>query len=177
LPADIIVTATGLNMKVLGGATLSVDGKEVDFPTTFSYKGMMYSDVPNLVQTFGYINASWTLRADINSEFVCRLLNHMDEVGVRQATPRIRQEDHNMPAKPWVDDFSAGYMQRMLHLFPKQSDRDPWRNTQNYSLDKKLIRHGPLEDGTLVFDNSEQEATFNKNHPAGAAKEKGRTAA
>jgi monooxygenase len=82
-----------------------------------------------------------------------------------------------MPAKPWVDDFSAGYMQRMLHLFPKQSDRDPWRNTQNYSLDKKLIRHGPLEDGTLVFDNSEQEATFNKNHPAGAAKEKGRTAA
>lgn len=177
LPADIIVTATGLNMKVLGGATLSVDGKPVDFPSKFSYKGMMYSDVPNLVQTFGYINASWTLRADINSEFVCRLLNRMDELGVRQATPIIRQEDHNMPAKPWVDDFSAGYMQRMMHLFPKQSDRDPWRNTQNYALDKKLIRKAPLEDGTLIFGNSEQEASLKKKHPPAPGEAQDRTAA
>jgi cation diffusion facilitator CzcD-associated flavoprotein CzcO len=177
LPADIIVTATGLNMKVLGGATLSVDGKPVDFPSKFSYKGMMYSDVPNLVQTFGYINASWTLRADINSEFVCRLLNRMDELGVRQATPIIRQEDHNMPAKPWVDDFSAGYMQRMMHLFPKQSDRDPWRNTQNYALDKKLIRKAPLEDGTLIFGNSQQEASLKKKHPPAPGEAQDRTAA
>ena len=177
LPADIIVTATGLNMKVLGGATLSVDGKPVDFPSKFSYKGMMYSDVPNLVQTFGYINASWTLRADINSEFVCRLLNRMDKLGVRQATPIIRQEDHNMPAKPWVDDFSAGYMQRMMHLFPKQSDRDPWRNTQNYALDKKLIRKAPLEDGTLTFSNSIVEANLKKKHAPETGEAQDRTAA
>ena len=138
---------------------------------------MMYSDVPNLVQTFGYINASWTLRADINSEFVCRLLNRMDALGVRQATPIIRQEDHNMPAKPWVDDFSAGYMQRMMHLFPKQSDRDPWRNTQNYALDKKLIRKAPLEDGTLTFSNSIVEANLKKKHAPETGEAQDRTAA
>lgn len=153
LEADIIVTATGLNMKVLGGATFSIDGKPIDFPKTLSYKGMMYSDVPNLIQTFGYINASWTLRADINAEFVCRMLKRMDELGTRQCTPRLREEDKNMKTKPWVDDFTAGYMQRMMHLFPRQGDIDPWRNTQNYSLDKKTIRKAPLEDGTLLFDN------------------------
>ncbi|MFT5578225.1 MAG: monooxygenase, partial [Paraglaciecola psychrophila] len=116
LEADIIITATGLNMKLLGGATFSVDGKAVDFPETLSYKGLMYSDTPNLVQTFGYINASWTLRADINAEFVCRMLNKMDELGLRQCTPRLRDEDKNMETKPWVADFTAGYMQRMIHL-------------------------------------------------------------
>ena len=137
LNTDIVVTATGLNMKVLGGVQFSVDGKTVNFPETLSYKGMMYSDIPNLVQTFGYINASWTLRADINAEFVCRMLTRMDELGVRQCTPRLRDEDKNMQTKPWVDDFSAGYMQRMMHLFPKQGVSGPWQNTQNYSKDKK----------------------------------------
>ena len=93
LKADIIVTATGLNMQVMGGAAFSVDDKAVDFPGTFSYKGMMYSDVPNLIQTFGYINASWTLRADLTSEYACRLLNHMDAKGVSQCTARLREED------------------------------------------------------------------------------------
>ena len=153
LEADIIITATGLNMKLLGGATFSVDGKAVDFPETLSYKGLMYSDTPNLVQTFGYINASWTLRADINAEFVCRMLNKMDELGLRQCTPRLRDEDKNMETKPWVADFTAGYMQRMIHLFPKQGVSGPWQNTQNYAKDKKMIRKAPLEDGSLIFDN------------------------
>ena len=103
LEADIIVVATGLNLKVLGGVRFSVDGEPVQFPETFTYKGMMYSDVPNLVQTFGYINASWTLRADLTSEYVCRLLNHMDELGMRQCTPRLREQDRNMTTRPWID--------------------------------------------------------------------------
>ena len=152
LEADIIVTATGLNLKLLGGATFSVDNEPVDFAKTVSYKGMMYSDVPNLVQTFGYINASWTLRADLNSEYVCRLLNHMDKAGVRQCTPRLRDEDKNMGLRPWIDGFSSGYMQRMMHLFPKQGD-GPWCNTQSYATDKKVVGKAPLEDGALIFDN------------------------
>jgi hypothetical protein len=138
---------------VLSGVEVSVDGRQVEFPETWSYKGMMYSDVPNLVQTFGYINASWTLRADLTAEYVCRLLEHMAATGNRQVTPRLRDEDRGMQARPWIDDFSAGYMQRVMHRFPKQGDRGPWRNTQNYAEDRKMIRHAPLEDGALVFDN------------------------
>jgi len=153
LTADVIVTATGLELTVLSGVEFEVDGAAVNFPDTWAYKGMMYSDLPNMVQTFGYINASWTLRADLTCEYVCRLINRMDELGMRQCTPRLRPEDAGMQARPWIDDFSAGYMQRVMHLFPKQGDRDPWRNTQNYALDKKLIRNAPLEDGALQFTN------------------------
>jgi len=153
LEADIIIAATGLNMKLLGGVRFSVDGEPVHFADTWTYKGMMYSDVPNLVQTFGYVNASWTLRADLTAEYVCRLLNRMDELGVWQCTPRLRDEDRDMQKRLWVDDFSAGYMQRVLHLFPKQGDHEPWLNTQNYSADKKMIRRAPLEDGALTFSN------------------------
>lgn len=153
LEADIIIAATGLNLKVLGGVQFSVDGEPVGFPDTWTYKGMMYSDVPNLVQIFGYINASWTLRADLTAEYTCRLLNRMDELGVRQCTPRLRPQDSNMTARTWIDDFSAGYMQRVMHLFPKQGDHMPWVNTQNFAADKKMIRNAPLEDGALTFDN------------------------
>jgi monooxygenase len=156
--ADIVVCATGLNLEVLGGVQFNVDGKPVHFPDTWTYKGMMYSDVPNLVQSFGYINASWTLRADLTSEYVCRLLNRMDELGVRECTPRLREEDRSMPGRPWIDDFTPGYMQRKMHLFPKQGDHAPWRNTQNYTLDKKMIRKGPLEDGALIFGPSSQRS-------------------
>jgi cation diffusion facilitator CzcD-associated flavoprotein CzcO len=153
LEADIIVTATGLNLVVLGEMQFTVDGVPVDFSKTWSYKGMMYSGVPNLVSTFGYINASWTLRADLTSEYVCRLINHMDEKGARQVTPRLRDIDRNMPARPWIDDFSSGYMQRVMDRFPKQGDHEPWINPQNYTRDKQMIRHGALEDGALIFDN------------------------
>ena len=153
LAADILVTATGLNLQLLGGTQFTVDGKSVDFPNTFTYKGMMYSDIPNLIQTFGYINASWTLRADLTSEYACRVINQMDRLGVRQATPRLREQDIGMPARPWIEDFSAGYMQRVMHLFPKQGN-SPWSNTQDYALDKKMIRKAPLQDGVLVFGPS-----------------------
>ncbi len=152
LPADVVVTATGLKLAVMGGVTFTVDGKRVNFPDTTVYKGMMYSDVPNLVQTFGYINASWTLRADLTARYVCRLLNRMAERGVRQCTPRLREEDREMPRRPWIDDFSSGYMQRSMHLFPRQGDRHPWRHAQDYAVDKKLTR-APIEDGVLVLDN------------------------
>ena len=153
LEADIIVTATGLEMSVMSGVQFEVDGRRIDFADTWSYKGMMYSDVPNLVQTFGYINASWTLRADLTAEYTCRLLNHMQKTRTRVCTPKLRAEDAGMVARPWIDDFSAGYMQRVMHLFPKQGDRGPWRNTQDYAQDKRMIRHAALEDGALVFSN------------------------
>jgi len=153
LEADIIIVATGLNMKVLGGARFEVDGKPVNFPDTFTYKGMMYSDVPNLVQTFGYINASWTLRADLTAEYTCRLLNRMDELGMRQCTPRLREQDAGMDKRPWIADFSSGYMQRVMHLFPKQGDHEPWLNTQSFVADKKMVREAPLEDGALTFSS------------------------
>ena len=153
LEADIIVTATGLQLSVVSGLQVSVDGKPINFADTVSYKGMMYSDVPNMIQTFGYINASWTLRADIIAEYACRLLNRMDELGKKQCTPRLREEDKNMQLLPWIQDFSAGYMQRSMHLMPRQGDNGPWKNTQNYALDKKLIRSAELEDGAMQFSN------------------------
>jgi len=153
LDADIIVTATGLKLSVLSDVAFSVDGHEVNWPDAIAYKGMMYADIPNMVQTFGYINASWTLRADLTAAYVCRLLNRMEELGMQVAVPRLREEDKDMELKPWIDDFSAGYMQRLMHLFPKQGAKDPWRNTQNYLLDKKLIPNAPLEDGALTFSH------------------------
>ncbi len=152
IEADIVVSATGLELEILGGAEFEVDGREVDFAETLTYKGMMYSDVPNLVQTFGYINASWTLRADLTAEWVCRVLETMDQRGARRATPRLRPEDRDMPTRPWIDGFTPGYMQRAMHLFPKQGDRAPWLNTQDYARDRKMLRRGPIEDGVLVLD-------------------------
>lgn len=170
LDADIIVTATGLKLSVLSDVRFAVDGKTVNWPDTIAYKGMMYADIPNMVQTFGYINASWTLRADLTAAYTCRVLNRMDELGMQVAVPRLREEDQGMELKPWIDDFSAGYMQRLMHLFPKQGARDPWRNTQNYLLDKKLIPNAPLEDGALTFSHPVGEV------PAQPATEAVRTA-
>jgi monooxygenase len=151
LDADIIVTATGLELVTLGEVAFEVDGEPVDFSRTWTYKGMAYSDVPNLVSTFGYINASWTLRADLISEYVCRLLNHMRATGTDQCTPRLRPSDQGMPERPWIDDFSPGYIKRVLHLFPKQGDREPWINPQNYGRDKKMFRTSAIDDGCMQF--------------------------
>ncbi|MAY55340.1 MAG: FAD-containing monooxygenase EthA [Gammaproteobacteria bacterium] len=151
LAADIIVTATGLNMQIMGGAQFSLNGKPLDFADTWAYKGLMYSGVPNLVMTFGYINASWTLRADLTAEFFCRLINYMDEHDARVVRPTLRDEDKGMEARPFIDDFSAGYMQRMMHRFPKQGDRAPWLNTQDYGKDRKLLSRDSLDDGVLVL--------------------------
>ena len=150
IDADIIVTATGITLTVMSGIQFDLDGQTINFPDTFTYKGMMYSGIPNMAHTFGYINASWTLRADLTAEYVCRLLNHMDASNQSVVIPTLRPEDDNMPTRDWIEDFSAGYMRRMMHLFPKQGN-DPWCNTQNYKLDKKMIRRAPIEDGVLVF--------------------------
>lgn len=157
LPADIIVTATGLNLVTLGETEFVVDGKPVDFSRTWTYKGFASSDVPNLASSFGYINASWTLRAELTCEYVCRLLNHMRETGTDQCTPRLRPSDHEMPERPWIDSFTPGYIQRKIHLFPKQGDRAPWINPQLYSKDKKLFREAPVNDGVMQFTKSNRD--------------------
>lgn len=154
LDADIIVTATGLELVTLGEVSISVDGTAIDFADTFTYRGVAYSGVPNLVSTFGYINASWTLRADLTSAFVCRLLNHMTETGTDTVTPTLRPEDESMDRLPWIQDFSAGYIQRALPLLPKQGDKEPWTNPQRYSADRKTLLHGQLEDGALLFTSA-----------------------
>lgn len=151
LTADIVVTATGLELVVLGEVAFSVDSVPVNFAETYTYKGMMFSDVPNLISTFGYINASWTLRADLTARYACRVINHMDDSHFRQCTPRLRKRDKTMPQRPWIDDFSSGYMQRMMPQFPKQGDQDPWINPQNFKHDKKMIEEAALEDGALQF--------------------------
>ncbi len=151
LDADIIITATGLELVTLGEMDFFVDGSQVDFAKTWTYKGFAYSDIPNLASTFGYINASWTLRSDLTAEYVCRLLNHMRKKGVAQCTPRLREQDHNMKERPWIDGFSSGYMQRMMHRMPKQGDHEPWINPQNYRRDKKMFKHSPIDDGVMQF--------------------------
>ncbi len=154
LAADIIVTATGLNMVTLGEMTFIVDGEPVDFAKTWTYKGFAYSGVPNLASSFGYVNASWTLRADLTCEYVCRLLNHMETTGTVECTPRLRAADANMPERPWIDSFTAGYMQRMMHMFPRQGDHEPWINPQSYTRDRKMFRTGQLEDGAMQFTSA-----------------------
>ena len=156
LEADIIITATGLDLCVLGDARFTVDERPVDFSNSWSYKSMMFSDVPNLVSTFGYINASWTLKADLTAEYACRLINHMDAVGATMCVPRVGDSD--MPADDWIKNFSSGYIQRKMHLLPKQGDRAPWTNTQNYLLDRKAILKEPVDDGVLEFSNPAAES-------------------
>ena len=148
LPADIIVTATGLNLQVFNGMKLTVDGQAIDPGTTLSYKGMMYSDVPNLASSFGYTNASWTLKCDLTCEYVCRLLNHMKKTGTQQATPRNTDPDKGL--EPWLD-FSSGYVQRSIAAFPKQGSKAPWKLHQNYARDMMSLRYAPLVDGVLQF--------------------------
>ena len=153
IEADVVVSATGLELEVLGGVAFSVDGRPVDFAKTWTYKGMMYSDVPNLVQTFGYINASWTLRADLIADWTARLLTAMDRRGARRVTPRLRPEDQAMKPRPWIADFEPGYIARVIDLFPRQGDREPWTNPQDYARERATIGRGPIEDGVLVFES------------------------
>ena len=150
LEADLIVTATGLDLQVLGGLQVSVDGTPVDLAKTLNYKGMMFSGIPNLASSFGYTNASWTLKCDLTCEYVCRLLNHMAARGLRQCTPL--NTDPTLREAPWVD-FSSGYFQRSVHLFPKQGSKLPWKQHQNYASDLLALRFGKVEDGVMAFGN------------------------
>ena len=151
IEADIVVTATGLELVVLGEASFTVDGEPVDFGSTFTYKGMGFSGVPNLATSFGYVNASWTLKSDLTCEYVCRLLNHMRDTGTAIATPTLRPEERDMPRRPWIDGFTPNYMTRDMHRFPSQGDHAPWLNPQNFKRDVELYRKSPVDDGSMVF--------------------------
>lgn len=153
LDADIIVTATGLVVKLMAGLQLVVDGKPVDLSKTMAYKGMMYSDVPNVASAFGYTNASWTLKCDLTAQYVCRLLKFMDRNGYASCTPRL--SDPTVKPEP-VLDFTSGYVQRALPTLPKQGSKMPWRLHQNYVKDLSMLRYGRLDDGTMEFRRRQQ---------------------
>jgi cation diffusion facilitator CzcD-associated flavoprotein CzcO len=153
LEADVIVTATGFELSVMGDIAFAVDGRSVDFAKTVGWRGAMFSGVPNMAWVFGYFRASWTLRADLLSDFVCRLLRHMDARGVQVATPALRAQDRDMALRPWVDpqNFNPGYLQRGIDRLPHQGDREPWLHLQDYALDKDDLPRADLDDGTLVY--------------------------
>ncbi len=155
LEADVVVTATGLVVKFLGGMEIEVDGRAIDPAETMNYKGVMFSEVPNLAYTFGYTNASWTLKADLTSEYICRLLRHMDAVGADTVIPRLR--DPSVREAPFVD-FSSGYIQRALRVLPKQGTKSPWRLYQNYILDILFLRHAKVDDGVLELGSSRERS-------------------
>ena len=148
LPADIVITATGLVIQLLGGMETVVDDRPIDFAKTMNYKGMMYSDVPNLASAFGYTNASWTLKCDLTCEYVCRLLNYMDRHGYKQCMPH--NVDPSVEQLP-VLDFSSGYVQRALATLPKQGSKRPWRLFQNYAIDIVTLRLGSVDDGVMKY--------------------------
>ena len=153
LAADIIVTATGLKLQVLSDVIFTIDGARQDFSKLMTYRGMMFSDIPNLSYSFGYTNASWTLKADLTSVYLCRILNHMRRRGCDIALPR---GDSEVEALPFVD-FSSGYFQRAMHLLPKQGAKKPWRLYQNYALDMASLKYGKVDDGTIEFSRCDSE--------------------
>ena len=154
LEADVVVTATGFDLSILADIPLTVDGAEVDAAETVTYRGIMFTGVPNLASVFGYFRSSWTLRADLISDFVCRLLTHLDELGASVVTPQLRDEDADMVLGPWVDpeNFNPGYLMRSMHLMPKQGDRDPWLMLHDYATEKDLLPAADLDDGSLRFE-------------------------
>jgi len=156
LEADIIVTATGLNLRLFGGMTMSVDGKAIEMNQHISYKGVMFSDIPNFSNALGYTNASWTLKADLIAEYVCRLLKHLDKTGNRIAVPE-RNDPNVKPTQ--LLEMTSNYVARAEAYLPKGADRAPWKLYQNYAMDKEQLHNGKLEDGVM---------TFRKAHAAGA---------
>ncbi len=154
LEADIIVMATGLDLKFMGGLEVEVDGKRIAPADQMYYRGAMLSDVPNLALIFGYTNASWTLKADLVSEYVCRILNHMGKHGFTKAVPQLN--DWSVEEETWLD-FTSGYIQRSIHKFPKQGNKKPWKLNQNYALDTLSLRFGALDDGALTFSGSKSQ--------------------
>ena len=157
LDADIIVTATGLNMKLMDGLEVHVDGERIDMSKTMTYKGMMYSDIPNVASALGYTNASWTLKCDLTAGFVCRLINHMDRSGFDWCVPR--NNDPTIEAEPALS-FTSGYVQRALPSLPKQGSRTPWKLHQNYARDMLSLKYSRLEDGALEFGRTSGTSPF-----------------
>ena len=153
LDADIIVTATGFNLNVLGDIAFTIDGEPLEFSDTVTYRGMMFTGVPNMAWVFGYFRASWTLRADLVADFVCRLLNHMKAKGARMVTPTLRPEDADMPLLPWIDpeNFNPGYVMRGMHLLPKRGDKPEWQHSQDYWTEKDQFPAVDLDDGCFAY--------------------------
>jgi cation diffusion facilitator CzcD-associated flavoprotein CzcO len=153
LEADIIVTATGFNLCILGDIAFSVDGAPLDFAETVTYRGMMFTGVPNMVWVFGYFRASWTLRTDLVAEFVCRLLTRMKDKGAKMVAPALRPEDHNMPLLPWIDpeNFNPNYLMRDMHLLPKRGDKVEWQHSQDYWAEKDQFPAIDLDDKAFVY--------------------------
>ena len=154
LEADIIITATGFNLSANGDIEFEVDGKPLDFADTVTYRGMMFTGVPNLVWVCGYFRASWTLRVDLVGDFVSRLLQHMKQIGAKKVTPALRPEDHNMLLLPWIDpeNFNPGYMMRGMHLLPKRGDKPEWQHNQDYWAEKDEFPAIDLKDGAFVYE-------------------------
>jgi cation diffusion facilitator CzcD-associated flavoprotein CzcO len=154
ITADIIVTATGFNLNVLGDIEFIIDGEPLVFADTVTYRGMMFTGIPNMLWVFGYFRASWTLRADLIGDFTCRLLNHMDEMGVSRVTPTLRDEDSGMPLLPWLDpeNFNPGYMMRSMSLLPKRGDKPEWQHSQDYWMEKDMLPAANLDDGCLIYE-------------------------
>jgi cation diffusion facilitator CzcD-associated flavoprotein CzcO len=153
LDADIIVTATGFNLNILGDIAFAVDGKPLDFAETVTYRGMMFTGVPNMAWVFGYFRASWTLRTDLVADFVCRLLEHMKEIGANKVVPALRPEDHNMPLLSWIDpeNFNPNYLMRDMHLLPKRGDKPEWQHSQDYWAEKDQFAAIDLADSAFVY--------------------------
>jgi cation diffusion facilitator CzcD-associated flavoprotein CzcO len=153
LDADIIVTATGFNLSILGDIAFTVDGKLLDFAETVTYRGMMFTSIPNMAWVFGYFRASWTLRTDLVADFVCRLLKHMREKGAKKVEVALRPEDHNMPLLSWIDpeNFNPNYLMRHMHLLPKRGDKPEWQHSQDYWSEKDEIPATDLDDRAFVY--------------------------
>jgi cation diffusion facilitator CzcD-associated flavoprotein CzcO len=164
LDADIIVTATGLNLVMMGKTNLSIDGKPTLPSDHVSYKGTMFNDIPNMASVFGYVNASWTLKTDIVCDYVCRLLKTMDAKDAQIANPHLADPD--MPRLPWVDNFSSGYFARSFDKLPKNGDRHPWRVLQDYKAEKKILTEDPVDDGVMQFSKAGQMAKALADVPA-----------
>jgi monooxygenase len=153
LEADVVVTATGFDLSLFGDVAFRVDGEPVDFPQRVTYRGLMITGVPNMAYVFGYFRSSWTLRADLVSDFVCRLLGHMREKGATVVVPELRPEDADMALRPWADpeNFNSGYVMRSHHLLYKQGDREPWTHHHEYVEERDSLPAADLDDGSLRY--------------------------
>ncbi|MEM9086514.1 MAG: NAD(P)/FAD-dependent oxidoreductase [Pseudomonadota bacterium] len=151
LEADIVITATGLKMAVAGKIDIRQNGESVDFTQRYYYKGCMFSNLPNLAVVFGYLNASWTLRADVNSDYICRVLNEMRASGTDIATPVMSAETKASIVEDDIFDFSSGYIQRAKSIMPKSAVAYPWRLNQEYVADRKMMKESPVRDGLMTL--------------------------
>ena len=154
LSADVVVSVTGFNLSMLGDIAFVVDGAPVDFADSVTYRGMMFTGVPNMLWVFGYFRASWTLRADLACGFTIRLLDHMRELGASKVTPMLRAVDADMALLEWVDpeDFNPGYFVRAKHLMPQRGTKPEWQHNQNYWIERDILPNADLDDGCLVYE-------------------------